>query len=290
MRIFIILIVIFINILFNCFAEPIQLEVTHTTYADVARIRETPDINGKQIGTIKKGERIELTYVLSENRTEVEINGIKYNAFWAQVKTENGVEGYVYLPLLMDELNYGNIKIQVFFDKFIIFKNNKLFVEQNFSEILTSQSYPNSLYAMYVPESNCIIGFAGSRLPDDITELIIINISNDNVVFFEEYTNLSFSCHGVSKSGKYISFDSGDYAFHRPLQIFSVEKNKFVYDGNPYRAEWDGDRMEMYFDCGWVVPGKPELEHSNDRYYIEKVYWEDEEFTPTGEYEIGMDG
>ncbi len=94
------ILVMFIRIATLAFCEidiPEGAELTDTKlwtpFVDILRIRETPDLNGKVIATIKLGEPVEYIET-SKNTSTVDYNGEKITAAWIKVKMIDGRIGW----------------------------------------------------------------------------------------------------------------------------------------------------------------------------------------------------
>ncbi|WCL49857.1 SH3 domain-containing protein [Leptospira sp. GIMC2001] len=69
------------------------------------RLRNTPDINGKVLQTIKENEIVLSLGEMSKESIEVDIRGKKIKAPWVKVKTSNSLEGWVFLGALIESSN-----------------------------------------------------------------------------------------------------------------------------------------------------------------------------------------
>lgn len=269
-------------------SDTIPLEVTHTTYVDALRIRETPRIDGKQIGLIKKGEKVtkidEICFFYGHH--DVNIGGLDYLDAWAKVRTESGIEGYAFAPYMMHEIKYKNFLIQVFENKILIYDNNQIIfnnkIAMKYENHWRHQIFSGGLSAILVKETDCIVINIEKYHSSLESGILFLNEKTKKILYYETDFQ-TFGFFGFSESKKYLGFLAGGGV----IIIFSVEKNDVVFECYSHYIinKWDSNRLELWLSRGNEVKGKPILD--KDSYYIEKVYWEDEKLTPTGEYLTG---
>jgi len=89
---------------------PEGVEITETNlwtpFVDVLRIRETPDLNGKVIATIKLGEQVEYAGETSTNQSTIDFNGEKITDSWIKVKMKDGKIGWGWKGFLYRLVKY----------------------------------------------------------------------------------------------------------------------------------------------------------------------------------------
>lgn len=88
---------------------PEGVEITDTNlwtpFVEVLRVRETPDLNGKVVATIKLGEQVEYAGETSANQSTVDFNGEKITDSWIKVKLPDGKTGWAWRGFLLELSN-----------------------------------------------------------------------------------------------------------------------------------------------------------------------------------------
>lgn len=98
---------------------PEGVEITETNlwtpFVDTLRIRETPDLNGKVIATIKLGEQVEYAGETSTNTSTVDFNGEKITDSWIKVKMKDGRIGWGWKGFMVGLKKYFDPKSRISF-------------------------------------------------------------------------------------------------------------------------------------------------------------------------------
>lgn len=68
----------------------------YTVTVNDLRLRETPDLKGNVLSTLKEGDQVEYLGETSKNHDEVVLRGVKYFEPWLKVKTSDGKIGWAY--------------------------------------------------------------------------------------------------------------------------------------------------------------------------------------------------
>lgn len=74
-------------------------------WAENARVRETPDLEGKLITELKGGEKVMLTGETSTNKTKVKLRGVDFEDVWVEIELTDGKTGWIFKSMLTDDEN-----------------------------------------------------------------------------------------------------------------------------------------------------------------------------------------
>ncbi len=112
---------------------PEGVEITETNlwtpFVDTLRIRETPDLNGQVIATIKLGEQVEYAGETSKNTSTVDFNGEKITDSWIKVKMKDGRIGWGWKGFMIELVSYKD-KILKFKTVIPKLNNLKMFLDE----------------------------------------------------------------------------------------------------------------------------------------------------------------
>jgi len=73
-------------------SDPIELEVI----LDNVRLRDAAGLKGKEIGRLAKKSKVIFRGVFSDFTDKIKLRGIQYDDPWLKIKTDKGIEGWIY--------------------------------------------------------------------------------------------------------------------------------------------------------------------------------------------------
>jgi hypothetical protein len=101
--------------------KPIELEV----YIDNFKMRSGPNVKHEEVARLKENTIVTFKGEQSMHATEIRLRGVKLNAPWLEVKTEEGIDGWIYgggvkvaateNKAAIEKINH--MQMQSFFDK-----------------------------------------------------------------------------------------------------------------------------------------------------------------------------
>lgn len=74
-------------------------------WVENARVRETPDLEGKLITELKAGDKVTLTGESSSNKTKVKLRGVDFEDVWVKIRMSDDKEGWIFKPMLTEDEN-----------------------------------------------------------------------------------------------------------------------------------------------------------------------------------------
>ncbi len=277
--------------------DMIELEVTLSTYVDVAMIREKPDIKSKVVDTVKRGEKFTNNSGHTYERQKVRINDIEYNGFWFSVTTIRGISGYIYSPLVMYSVSYNGYLFKTWGNKYELSINNVLFSHHFLNDKTDFSYYFDAREWLYVIDVKAYVYEGIDYIFYEIKSDLGREMNPDTVGKFGG-TTLFLNCEKkktfwyvngdlnpdpigflsdiryISKSKKYAILSAG-YS-DSTLRVFSFKDNAIIFNKATlgYQIDFDNsDSFTAMINLGKGLLGYPLLEGSF--WYGQKVYWND---------------
>lgn len=73
---------------------------------DSVRVRQTPGLTGKTVAIVFQNDVVRYMNVESTTKSMVTLRGTQYVDTWMKIRTEDGVEGWIFKPMLRQENEY----------------------------------------------------------------------------------------------------------------------------------------------------------------------------------------
>lgn len=253
------------------------------SWVDSLRMRKYPDLKSETLKVLKQGEELISLDRSTNEKLKIKLRGIDIEDCWEFVKTEDGVEGWVFGGALTTYQMSSGYKIYGC--------ENELFIKDNQTgKIITlyqvfdnkeKKYYINDVSYEYV-EDVMVIRIDRKNYYDPVDLAIFDTSKNEFYGVVQIYECVSIL--GLSPDGKYLAFDSGTGADYRDIIIFSFEKREIVFNEtvlNSLQGKWKSEGLfVIYKNLGKEVEGKPILDGL--KVYAEEFIWKDGVLKSTG--------
>lgn len=107
------------------------------------RVRSVPNLNSQALHMLDQGEDVEVLQKKSGETVNIKLGGVDTFGNWVNVKTGNGVTGWVYSGGLSNIAYFQHLKIYAVKNRFIIqsTKNGKNIVDEKISTVIDNSDF-----------------------------------------------------------------------------------------------------------------------------------------------------